>query len=138
MAFNRADVDRSAKVLLDFLERNSRDEVFRFPFSYSFPKNACESVSLILTYLLEEKYGLDNVAIIKASKASGYDNHFWVVVGDLSYDLTAHQFAGYRPIIGVLADPLHHEYADWTLEHRREFVERDEIVALYRAGVIPF
>ncbi len=138
MAFGRADVDRSAKALLDFLERNSREELFAFPFSYSFPKNACESTSLILTYLLEEKYQLDDVAIIKGSKVSGYDNHFWVVAGGLTYDLTAHQFPGLKPVIGSLPDPMHHAYDEWSVEHRREFVDRDEVVELYRAGVIPF
>lgn len=136
--FSRADIDQSARVLLDFLERNSRKQMFKFPFSYSFPKNACESASLILTYLLEEKYKIDDVAIIKGSKASGYDNHFWVVVGGLTYDLTAHQFPGVEPVIGALADPMHHTYDDWTVEDGRDFVERDEVVARYKAGVIPF
>lgn len=138
MTVNRADVDQSAKVLLGFLERNSREEMFKFPFGYCFPKNACESVSLILTYLLEEKYAIGDVAIIKGSKTSGYDNHFWVVVNGLTYDLTAHQFPGFSPVIGSLANPMHHSYDEWKVEHRREFVERDEVVGLYRAGVIPF
>lgn len=135
---SRADVDQSAKLLLKFLEGNRHKQRFKFPFSYSFPKNACESTSLILTYLLEEKYGIDDVTIIKGSMASGYDNHFWVVVGGLTYDLTAHQFPGVEPIIGSLADPMHHTYDEWTVERRREFVERDKVVARYRVGVIPF
>ena len=46
-------------LLLDFLGRNSRKKMFKFPFICSFPKNAHESTSLILTYLLEEKLATD-------------------------------------------------------------------------------
>lgn len=138
MMIDRAAIDQSAKTLLAFLERNRRERTFRFPFHGSFPTNACESTSLILTYLLEEKYGLGDVMIIKGSKTSGYDNHFWVVTGGLTYDLTAHQFEGGEPIIGALAAPLHHTFGDWTVEPARDFVEREAVIARYKAGVIPF
>ena len=61
------EIEESVRRLVAFLERNKQDGAFDFPFSYSYPKNCCESVSLILTYLLEERYGLTNVVIIKGS-----------------------------------------------------------------------
>jgi hypothetical protein len=136
---NRADIDRSAQKLLKFLEANAYEEFFRFPFSHSYPRNCCESVSLILTYLLEEKYRLDSVKIVKGTKLDVYEHHFWVTVGQLHYDLTAHQFAGHKPIIGTLSDKLFSDvFPDWEVEYGREFVERDDVLGSFRAGVIPF
>jgi hypothetical protein len=135
----KKELDGSATRLLAFLERNRRERIFKYPFGYSYPENACESVSLILAYLLEEKYGLDDIRIIKGSKPCGYEHHFWVCVGYLTYDLTAHQFAGHQPIIGVFTHPLHlDEFPDWSLGADDTFVDRDEVIQLYRQGVVPF
>lgn len=134
----KAVIDGSATLLLGFLEKNRSERIFNYPFGYSYPKNCCESVSHILTYLLEDKYQLDNVRIIKGSKACGYEHHFWVMVGDWNYDLTAHQFAGHKPKIGVLADPLFLSFPEWNIENKREFVDWSEVVAVFRSGVIPF
>jgi hypothetical protein len=136
--FTKADIDASARLLVAFLERNEAERLFKFPFSYSYPTNCCESVSLILTYLLEEKYGLENVAIIKGTKPRKQEHHFWVVAGDWNYDLTAHQFSCRKPIIGVLAHRFFFTFPEWAVEHGRDFVDRDEVVALYRQGAIPF
>ncbi len=133
----KADLNRSARKLLAFLERNLEEEVFEYPFSHSFPRNCCESVSLILAYLFEEKYCLDNVRIIKGTKR-GHEHHLWVTVGDLIYDLTAHQFPRRRPIIGVYYHRLPLSYPDWEIEKGRDFVDREEVVRLFRNGVIPF
>ncbi|HEX7711878.1 MAG TPA: hypothetical protein VF418_13175 [Sphingomonadaceae bacterium] len=134
----KANLDRSARALLAFLARNLEERLFDYPFGSSYPKNSCESVSLILTYLLEEKYRLGNVRIIKGTNRR-HEHHLWVMAGDLIYDLTAHQFPGREPVIGALADEfLLDEYPDWSVETNRDFVDRDEVIALYRAGVIPF
>lgn len=133
----KADLDRSALTLLGFLELNLAEEVFEYPFSHSFPRNCCESVSLILTYLFEEKYGLDDVRIVKGTKR-GYEHHLWVMVGDLIYHLTAHQFPRRKPIIGALSHPLPLSYPDWEYEEGRDFVDREEVVRLFLSGVIPF
>lgn len=134
----KAQLDRSAGVLLAFLEQNHKERLFSYPLCSSYPKNSCESVSLILTFLLEEKYGLGNVRIIKGTDRQ-HGHHLWVMAGDLIYDLTAHQFPSREPIIGALADEfLLDEYPDWSVETGRDFVDRDEVIALYRAGVIPF
>jgi hypothetical protein len=123
--------------LLAFLERNRDEDIIEYPFSGLFPRNSCESVSLILAYLLEEKYGLDNVRVIKGTKRS-HEHHFWVRAGDLLYDLTAHQFGRRKPIIGALASPFHMSYPDWEVESGREFVKREPIIRAYREGIIPF
>jgi len=134
----KANLDRSAKALLAFLARNLQERLLDYPFGSSYPKNSCESVSLILTYLLEEKYQLRNVRIIKGTNRR-HEHHLWVMAGDLIYDLTAHQFLGREPVIGALADKfLLDEYPDWSVETNRDFVDRDEVIACYRAGVIPF
>lgn len=131
-------IDASARALLEFLHRNRSEKLLRYPFSFSYPQNCCESVSLILTYLLEEKYELDNVTIIKGTKPRKHQHHLWVMVGALNYDLTAHQFPRRKPIIGVLAHSFFFTFPDWKVEYGRDFVAREEIIALYREGVIPF
>jgi hypothetical protein len=134
----KTELDRSAMALLGFLERNRSDRLLSYPFCSSYPKNSCESVSLILTFLMEEKYGLENVRIIKGTDRR-HEHHLWVMVGDLIYDLTAHQFQDREPVVGALVDAfLLDEYPDWSLEIQRDFVGRDEVIALYRAGAIPF
>lgn len=134
----KADLDASARALLDFLHRNKSEKLLRYPFSFSYPENCCESVSLILTYLLEEKYGLNDVLIIKGTRPRKHQHHLWVTANGWIYDLTAHQFPRRKPIIGVLAHSFFFTFPEWTIEHGRDFVSRDEIVSLYRAGVIPF
>lgn len=134
----KANLDRSARMLLSFLARNLQERLFDYPFGSSYPKNCCESVSLILTYLLEEKYRIGNVRIVKGTNRR-HEHHLWVMAGDLIYDLTAHQFPGREPVIGALADEfLLDEYLDWSVEPNRDFVDRDDVIALYQAGVIPF
>lgn len=134
----KAEINRSAMALLAFLERNRSERLFRYPFCSLYPKNSCESVSLILTLLLEDKYGLENVRIIRGTDRR-HEDHLWVMTGDLIYDLTAHQFAEREPVIGALVDDfLLSEYPNRSVETQRDFVDRDDVIALYRAGVIPF
>ena len=135
---SKSEIDGSAFKLMEFLKRNKTDRFFNFPFSGVYPKNCCESVSLIFTYLVIEKYGLANVSIIKGTKPEKYEHHFWVMVGDLHYDLTAHQFARCKPIIGVLKHPFFLTYPEIQVETERNFVECSEVITLYRNGFIPF
>lgn len=134
----KADIDGSVDRLMAFLEANRAAEIFEFPFSYSYPRNCCESVSLILAYLLEEKYSLTDVAVIKGTRPRKHEHHFWVMVGDLCYDLTAHQFPKRKPIIGLLAHPLFFSFPEWKIELGRDLVNREEVLSLHRAGIIPF
>lgn len=124
--------------LAEFLALNRRERIFEYPFGYSYPQNCCESVSLILIFLIEEKYGLSNVRMIKGTKAKKHEHHLWVTVGDWVYDLTAHQFSNQTQIIGALYSPLHFRYKDWMIEKGRDFVDREQVIALYRSGIIPF
>jgi hypothetical protein len=135
----KADLDRSAHALLGFLERNQKERIFDYRFGHSYPKNSCESVSLILTYLLEEKYQLDTVTIIQGTRRDVDEHHYWVIVDDLIYDLTVHQFPGQSPIIGGQTHtPFLDEFPDREIERGRNFVDRASVIAAYRAGVIPF
>ncbi|MGH6696253.1 hypothetical protein [Sphingopyxis sp.] len=134
----KLEVDASARRLLGFLEQNREEEIVEFPFSHCFPRNCCESASLILIYLIEEKYGLDNVVLIKGTKPRKHEHHLWVSVDTWLYDLTAHQFPRRRPIIGAFAHSLFFSFADWKIEHCRDFVDRGTIIDNYRRGVIPF
>lgn len=76
--------------------------------------------------------------VIKGRKPRKRQHHFWVMVGDVIYDLTAHQFPRRKPIIGAVADPFFFTYPQWEIEGGRDFVEGGDVVALHRAGVIPF
>lgn len=126
------------QLLMDFLVCNKTDERFEYPFGTLYPWNCCQGVSLIMTYLLEEKFDLDNVAMIKGTKPKKHEHHFWVMVGDLNYDLTAHQFPKRKPIIGALTHNFFHSFPEWQIEKDRSFVERDRVIEAYRSGIIPF
>lgn len=134
----KQDLDASVLKLAKFLELNQRERIFEYPFGYSYPVNCCESVSLILIYLIDEKYGASNVRLIKGTKPKKHEHHLWVTVGDWVYDLTAHQFRNQKQIIGALFSPLHFRYKDWMIDKARDFVEREQVIALYRSGIIPF
>lgn len=112
--------------------------MFEFPFSRSYPRNCCESVSMIFSYLLEDKYGLMDVTIIRGTKPRLYEHHFWVWAAGCLYDLTAHQFPGQRPILGVERHALFASFPEHRVIHEHGFVDREQVLALYRAGVIPF
>lgn len=134
----KARISQSARLLMDFLAGNSATSAFAFPFSSSYPRNCCESVSIIFSYLLEEKYGLTDVAIIRGTKPRLHEHHFWVRAAGSLYDLTAHQFPKRRPILGVERHALFARFPEQRVMHEPDFVDREEVLALYRAGVIPF
>lgn len=129
---------RSARLLMAFLERNRQERRLRYPFSLSYPHNCCESVSLIFIFLLEEKYGLTDAVLFMGANNRD-ERHFWVGVGPFFYDLTAHQFDGYEPVIGSWVHELAlNEFPEWSIEAPREIVDRDRVIELYRSGVIQF
>jgi hypothetical protein len=136
--FRKAALDQSAKTLIAFLEQNKKDKILDYPFGSMYPANGCEGASLIFAYLVEEKYGATNISIYKGTKPRKSEHHYWVTVGDLHYDLTCHQFSGRKPIIGKLGHSFFFSYSEWRLEVSRDFVDRNEVVALFRSGVIPF
>lgn len=134
----RAQIRQSAHHLMDFLTDNRSTSAFAFPFSSSYPRNCCESVAMIFSYLLEEKYRLADVAIIRGTKPRLHEHHFWVRVDGSLYDLTAHQFPNRRPILGVERHTFFAGFPEQRVLHEPDFVDREEVLTLYRAGVIPF
>lgn len=134
----KAQISQSACILIDFLTENRATEVFEFPFSHSYPRNCCESVSMIFSYLLEDKYGLPDVTIIRGTKPRLHEHHFWVRAAGLLYDLTAHQFPRRRPILGLERHALFASFPEHRAIHEYGFVDREEVLALHRADVIPF
>lgn len=134
----KVQITRSAHMLIDFLTENRATNAFEFPFSHSYPRNCCESVSMIFSYLLERKYGIENVTIIRGTKPRLHEHHFWVQAAGSLYDLTAHQFPGYRPILDVQRHALFDSFPEHRIIHKQDFVDRQEVLALYCAGVIPF
>lgn len=133
---------RSAGRLIAFLEHNgganSDGEKLKFPYSRLFPQNCCEGVSAIFSILLAEKYGLQDVAIIRGTDPGPDEHHFWVRAGGRIYDLTAQQFGGLEPVFGALEHPLAAKFSDQTERGETDAVDRDEIIALYHRDVIPF
>lgn len=138
MSGMKRSLDASALTLIAFMEENRVDDRFRFPFSYSYPRNCCEGVSLIFRYLASEKYGLD-VEVWRGRKRSG-EMHFWnVTAGGLIYDLTCSQFAKAEPVIGKFISATSTRFRHETIVHRAEnHIERDMVVSAYRAGIVPF
>lgn len=134
----KAQISQSAHILIDFLTENRATDAFEFPFSHSYPRNCCESVSMIFSYLLEDKYGLPDITIIRGTKPRLHEHHFWVRAAGSLYDLTAHQFPGHRPIIGVERHALFASFPKHRAIHEHGFVDRERVLALHRAGVIPF
>lgn len=134
----RGEIARSAWLLIEYLTRNARTEVLEYPFGYSFPRNCCESASIIFSYLLQEKYSLTDVAIIRGTKPRKFEHHFWVSTCGRLYGLTAHQFAGRRPIIGVERHSFFATYPRQEELYQSGFVDRGRIRRLYRRGIIPF
>lgn len=104
--FLHRNITASAERLLAFLNLNRVKVIFEFPFFYSFPYNACESVSVIFAFLVEERYGVRDTAIIRGTDPERYEQHFWVRVRGRIYDLTAQQFRGRRPVLGAIATPV--------------------------------
>lgn len=134
----KADLDSSARVLLSFLALNRDEASFDYPLHDTFPANGCEYVSLILIHLLVEKYGLANARFIRGRSERG-EMHFWVMVGHLHYDLTVQQFEGQAPVIGSMDhDFMSREFPDWSVVAVNDLIDRPEVVALYRQGIIPF
>lgn len=129
---------RSAYRLIAFLEENRESEGFDYPFGHAFPRNCCESVSMIFSYLAVARYGLEDVAVIRGTDPERYEHHFWVSAGGRVYDLTAHQFPGYRPVLGEIENPLSLRFSEHCEMHEPEFVDRGEVIDLFRRGIIPF
>lgn len=136
--FLHQNITASAERLLTFLDLNRVEDIFEFPFSYSFPRNACESVSMIFAFLVEERYGVRDAAIIRGTDPKRYEHHFWVRVRGRIYDLTAQQFRSRGPILGAVATPLARRFKEQQEMHEADFIDQAEVIDLFHRGIIPF
>jgi len=128
----------SSERLLAFFYLNRIESIFKFPFSCSFPRNACKSVSVIFAFLVEERYGVQDAVIIRGTDSKKYEHHFWVRASGRIYDLTAQQFCGLRPILGSLTTPLALRFTEQEAMYDAGLVDRAEVIDLFRSGIIPF
>ncbi|WP_156408495.1 MULTISPECIES: hypothetical protein [unclassified Ensifer] len=134
-----AALKRSARALSTFLEQNQETCVLDYPFAVVYPKNCCQSASLMLLYLFEEKYGLPGVELVKGSNRETDESHYWVRAGGLVYDLTAHQFSGRTPVFGVPEGSYMRElFPESEIDPERTWLDRNEVCGLYRGDRIPF
>ncbi|WP_051003720.1 hypothetical protein [Sphingobium sp. SYK-6] len=136
--FLHRNITASAERLLAFLDLNRVEGIFEFPSSRSFPHNACQRVSMIFAFLVEERYAVRDAAIIRGTNPRRYEHHFWVRACGRIYDLTAQQFRGRRPILGMVATPLARRFNEQQEMHDADSVERAEVIDLFRRGIIPF
>lgn len=83
------------------------------PFVHSFPKNSCELVAAFLSVSIEKKYDKTSIKVAKAYSRANNDWHFWIEVGDLVLDATAHQFIEYEhPLVCSRPSPLEARFPD--------------------------
>lgn len=89
------------------------EQVGNLPYVHSFPKNSCELVSAFLAVAIEDKYNGSLVRVAKAYCCANNEWHFWIEVGDMVLDATAHQFTAYQhPLVCPRPSPLEVRYPD--------------------------
>ncbi len=134
-----AALEQSARILGSFLEENRDTCIFNYPWAGIYPENCCHSASLLLLFLLEEKYGLQNVELVRGSNYQTDEAHYWVRADGLVYDLTAHQFSGLKPVFGIPEGSyLRERFPDSEVDAERTWLDREWVCRLYRADRIPF
>ncbi|MEZ8107298.1 hypothetical protein [Vibrio cortegadensis] len=57
-----------------------------------FPSGSCETTSLLLGKIIQDEYPNEDIYFIEGTNSSKYEQHFWIEVGSLTFDLTADQF----------------------------------------------
>jgi len=76
------------------------------PFFHSFPTNCCESASIFLGKFLADRYPNSAVLIVIGTNSAS-EQHFWVEINDLVFDITADQYKNISaPIYGKKTHPL--------------------------------
>ena len=72
-----------------------------------FPKNCCEGASNFFAFYLMDKFPHKDVQVVHGTNEDNSENHFWVEVDGLIYDLTVDQFEEVDvPIYGVKSHPM--------------------------------
>ena len=92
-------------VAIEFFQGNP--DAREIPFLHSFPRGACERTAALLAVALARKYKSDRIIYVKGRNRLTGEMHFWLEIGDLVIDPTAHQYDEYdRPLICTRPSPL--------------------------------
>jgi hypothetical protein len=79
----------------------------------SFPFKSCETSSLVLGKVLSDAYPYEDIYFVKGTNTYKYEMHFWIEVGDLTFDITADQFEGIvNPIYGKASKLISSRFGD--------------------------
>ena len=83
------------------------------PFVRSYPENCCELVSIHLGLTLQAANSESEVEIVRAYNRDNDEWHYWVEMNNLVFDLTAHQFEGYKkPLVCAEPSPFEIRFPD--------------------------
>tara|TARA_R110001599_G_scaffold253132_2_gene453358 strand:+ start:698 stop:1114 length:417 start_codon:yes stop_codon:yes gene_type:complete len=86
-------------------------ENVRLPYIWEFPRNCCESASFLLAECILIFHPQSEVYIVRSRKGS--ENHIWVEVEGLVYDITLDQFHEFgEPVIGGDMASYHFQFTD--------------------------
>jgi len=82
------------------------------PFIQGFPRNCCESASMILGVIFDRCYPDKQIQLIESKAIFEQGMHFWIEVDELVYDITCDQFSRFSgPIIGGSRSSLSHYFS---------------------------
>lgn len=77
------------------------------PFMRQFPRNCCESASMILGVIFDRCYPDRQIQLIESNSTFDRGMHFWIEVDGSVYDITCDQFDHFSgPIVGGSRDSL--------------------------------
>ena len=92
------------------------------PFFYGFPDNSCEGASCLLAWVLIERFPDLSVEVIHG-KDKELENHFWVEVDGLIFDITIDQFPEFQdPIYGYAKHPMVNQFTKTKRYFALEFL----------------
>ena len=108
-------------------------EELELPFFEDFPKNCCESSSCLFAFYLSLKFIGHDIYVVHGTSKCGQENHIWVEVDKLIFDLTADQFEEVQaPIFGETNSVLLSEFSEQKFYHPAEYFEK------FRTKVVEF
>jgi hypothetical protein len=85
---------------------NKKDQI-DLPFFYSFPKNSCESAACFHALLVRDKFKNAQVEIVHGYNHAEDENHYWLEVDGLVFDITCDQFETVsNPVYGTATHPM--------------------------------
>jgi hypothetical protein len=103
------DLKTLAKKLRSYFEVNCRD--LELHIVSRFPKNSCETSSLVLGKILCDEFPEKEILLVKGTNTKKYEMHFWVEAGGHTFDITADQFSGIEgPIYGPASSKIYKRF----------------------------